>query len=306
MKPIVVVGSANIDMTVKMQRIPAPGETVIGGTFLMAQGGKGANQAVAAARAGGRVTFLGRVGTDIFGDQARESLERDAVDVAHLSSDPDASTGIALIFVDEAGENSIAVALGANAEVTAAHVEAARDMIAGAGVLLMQLETPLAAVSAAARIAAAHGVPVILNPAPAQPIDAGLLAQISVLTPNETEAECLTGIAVRDPESAAEAARVLRGCGVQRVFVTLGPRGVYVQDGAGGQMVPAFAVKAVDSTGAGDVFNGALAVALTEGVGVHYAVRFANAAAAISVTRRGAQPSAPWRTEIDAFVLRSD
>ncbi|MCX6552308.1 MAG: ribokinase [Acidobacteria bacterium] len=305
MKPIVVVGSVNTDMTVKMARIPAPGETVIGGTFLMAQGGKGANQAVAAARAGASVAFVGRVGRDIFGEQARESLRQDGVRVDHLATDPAASTGIALIFVDETGENSIAVASGANAGVTVADVEGARDVIAAAGVLLMQLEIPLPAVAAAARIAAAHGVPVILNPAPAQPLDADLLRQIAMLTPNETEAERLTGIAVTDEGTAAEAARALRGLGVRRVFLTLGAKGVYVQDEAGSLMVPAFSVEAVDTTGAGDVFNGALAAALTEGMTVYDAVRFANAAAAISVTRRGAQPSAPRRTEIDALVRES-
>jgi len=305
MKSIVVVGSVNTDMTVKIQRIPAPGETVIGGTFLMTQGGKGANQAVAAARAGGTVAFVGRVGSDIFGGQARESLRQDAVDVEHLVTDHEASTGIALIFVDDTGENSIAVASGANAEVTVADVEAARDVIATAGVLLMQLEIPLPAVSAAARIAAAHGVPVILNPAPAQSLDADLLRHVAMLTPNETEAERLTGMRVHDPDTAAAAARALRGCGIQRVFVTMGAKGVYVADETGGTMVPAFVVEAVDATAAGDVFNGALAVALTEGMGLLDAVRFANAAAALSVTRRGAQPSAPRRPDIDDFIRRS-
>lgn len=305
MKPIVVVGSVNTDMTVKVQRIPAPGETVIGGTFLMAQGGKGANQAVAAARAGGAVAFVGRVGDDVFGEQARENLRQDAIAIGHLATDPESSTGIALIFVDDTGENSIAVASGANAGVSVADVDAARDLIATAGVLLMQLEIPLPAVAAAVRIAAAHRVPIILNPAPARSLDAELLQHVGILTPNETEAERLTGIRVHDPDTAAAAARALLRCGIQRVSVTMGARGAYVADETGGAMVPAFAVAAVDATGAGDVFNGALAVALTEEMGLLDAVRFANAAAALSVTRRGAQPSAPRRLEIDDFLRRS-
>jgi ribokinase len=305
MKPIVVVGSVNTDMTVKVRRLPAPGETVIGGTFLMAQGGKGANQAVAAARAGGVVTFVGRVGPDIFGGQARDSLRQDGVEIVHLADDPEASTGIALIFVDEAGENSIAVASGANASVSVTDAEAALGVIASAGVLLMQLEIPLPTVEAAARIAATSAVPVILNPAPAQPLDQQLLRHVAMLTPNETEAERLTGIAVSDAEAAGAAARALRGKGIQRVIVTLGSKGAWVEDEHGGTMVQAFAVQPVDATAAGDVFNGALAVALTEAMPVRDAARFASAAAAISVTRRGAQPSAPRRAEIDALVRGS-
>ncbi len=289
-------------MTIRTSRIPAPGETILGGAFLMTQGGKGANQAIAAVRAGGSVEFVGRVGNDVFGQEARENLTRDGVGVTHLRTDPDESTGVALIFVDEGGENSIAVSSGANARVLPADVEEARQAIAAAAMLLMQLEIPAPAVTAAARLAAAHGVSVILNPAPAQAIEQDLLARVAILTPNETEAEQLTGVRVHDAETAASAAAALRGRGVRRLCLTMGAKGVYVADENGGAMLPAFCVDPIDTTGAGDVFNGALAVALIEGKGLLDAARFANAAAGLSVTLRGAQPSIPRRHDIDELV----
>jgi ribokinase len=301
-KPVVVVGSSNTDMIIKLDRIPRPGETILGGEFVTAAGGKGANQAVAAARAGGRVSFIARVGQDVFGDQAVAGFVKDRIDVEHVARDKAAPSGVALIFVARDGENSIAVASGANARLSPADVKKARKLIASAAVLVMQLETPLATVQAAAETAAKAGVSVILNPAPAQPLPDELLRLVSILTPNETEAELLTGIKVDDEVSAGQAADLLLARGVQTVVITLGPRGAFVATEGLRKLIPGFQMQAVDTTAAGDVFNGVLAVALAEGQTLEQAVRFANAAAAISVTRMGAQPSAPKRKEIDQLA----
>jgi ribokinase len=304
-KSIVVVGSSNTDMMIRLPRLPKPGETILGGEFLSAAGGKGANQAVGAARAGGKVTLIARVGRDSIGDQALRALTREGIDLAHVSRDAGAASGVALIFVAKDGANSIAVAGGANARLSTRDIASAAHVIRRASLLVMQLETPLATVRAAAQLAAKADVPVILNPAPARPLPKDLMPLISVLTPNETEAELLTGVEVRDARGAAKACAILRSRGVPRVIVTLGARGAFVADDAGEELVPGFKVKAVDSTAAGDIFNGALAVALTERRLLLDAVRFANAAAALSVTRRGAQPSAPQRTAIEALLNRS-
>jgi ribokinase len=303
---IAVLGSSNTDMIVKTDRIPRPGETVIGGVFSRAPGGKGANQAVAAARVGSSVVLIGRVGADAFGDEALEGYVRDGIDVSRLTRDPGAHSGVALIFVDAKGENSIAVASGANANVSDADVEGVRDCIESAAVLLMQLEIPIDAVSAAADIAAARGVRVILNPAPARALDDALLRNVSILTPNETEAELLTGISADTDRGAENAAEALRARGIETVLLTLGTRGVYVASPEYRGIVPCYPVECVDSTAAGDVFNGVLAASLAEGRSLLDAVRFASAAAAISVTRMGAQPSAPYREEIDAFLKKTD
>ena len=299
---IVVVGSSNTDMIIKLDRIPRPGETILGGAFVTAAGGKGANQAVGAARAGGQVTFIARVGQDMFGDQAVAGFATDGINVDHVSRDKTNPSGVALIFVAKDGENSIAVAGGANAKLSPADVRKAKAAFADASVLVMQLETPLESVQAAADLAVKDGVRVILNPAPAQPLPDKLLKCVSILTPNETEAELLTGIAVTDTASAAVAAAKLRARGVQTVIITLGARGSFVATESGGQLVSGFKVEAVDTTAAGDIFNGALAVALAEGKPLDQAVRFGHAAAAISVTRLGAQPSAPTRREIEKFL----
>ena len=302
MKNVLVVGSSNTDMIIRVPHIPRPGETILGGAFSMAAGGKGANQAVAAARAGGRVTFVARVGDDLFGRQALEGFARDGIDARSVLATPGSASGIALITVDERGENSISVASGANALLSVADVEAAGDAFAAAGIVLLQLESPLETVEAAARAAKRRGIPVILNPAPARSLDDGLLRLVSVLTPNENEAEFLTGIAVKDEGSAMKAAARLRARGAAAVIVSLGERGVFASAAPYEAHMPAFAVEPVDTTGAGDVFNGALAVALAEKRPLGDAVRFAQAAAAISVTRPGAQPSAPTRVEIEAFI----
>jgi ribokinase len=267
MTRVLVVGSANTDMVLRVPRIPRPGETVLGGAFAMAGGGKGANQAVAAARAGSRVTFVARVGDDVFGERALAAF-----------------------------------ASGANERLAVADVEAAAEAFAAADVVLLQLESPLATVAAAVRKAGERGTTVILNPAPARPLDQRLLAGVSVLTPNETEAEILSGTPVRDDDGVRDAAARLRARGPQTVVVTLGDRGVYAMAPGSEGFLPAFRVEAVDTTAAGDVFNGVLAVALAERRPLSEALRFAQAAAAVSVTRPGAQPSAPTRAEIESFL----
>lgn len=299
---VVVVGSYNTDMVVRTSRIPRPGETVINGSFTRGHGGKGANQAVAAARAGACVTFVGKIGIDDLGEDAVASLRADGIDTSLIVRDGDTPTGTAWIIVDDRGENSIVVASGANATLTPADVERARVAIASADVLLLQLECPLPAVRAAVSIAADAGVRVILNPAPACALEADLLRRVSILTPNEVEAEMLTGIAVDAAEQLEAAATVLMERGVHTVLVTLGARGVYVASPAGRDVVPSFPVRPIDTTAAGDVFNGVLAAFLSRGSSLHDAVRAANAAGALCVTRPGAQGSVPTLPEITSFI----
>lgn len=303
-RKIAVVGSSNTDMIIKTAKIPRPGETILGGEFHMAAGGKGANQAVAAARAGGDVAFIARIGTDIFGKKAVEGFIHDRIDVKHVYKDRRSASGIALIIVGADGENNIVVASGANSHLSTEDIRRAERAISSANILLMQLETPLETVRKAAEIAAAQGVPVILNPAPARALDDRLLRQIAILTSNETETEILTGIKIKKESDMAKAAQRLLNKGVRTVFITLGSKGVFVAAKTEKirRIIPAFKVKAVDTTAAGDVFNGALAVALAEGRPLLDAARFANAAAALSVTKLGAQPSAPYRKDIDKLI----
>lgn len=296
------MGSSNTDMIIKAARIPRSGETVLGGTFSMAAGGKGANQAVAAARAGGKVVFVARVGEDFFGERAIKHFMADQIDITFIEKDRESPSGIALIFVGEHGENSIAVAAGANAKLSKADIAKCSEAIASAEILLMQLETPLETVQAAAEIASSNGVKVILNPAPARKLSQELLRLASIITPNEFEAEVLTGIEIRDDEAAGRAADALLAQGVGTAIITLGARGAFLAGGNVREVIPSYQVHAVDTTGAGDVFNGALAVALSEEKTLPEAVSFANAAAAISVTKLGAQPSIPRRKEIDHFI----
>jgi ribokinase len=298
MARIVVVGSCNADMVIKAPRLPRPGETVTSGTFFRARGGKGANQAVAAARAGGAVAMIGSVGLDTFGDDAIAGLEEDGIDTSHLVRSAATPSGVALIMVDAAAQNLIAVAAGANALLSAADVRACEPTIAAADVLVAQLEIPIVAVAEAIAIAHRHGVRVILNPAPACPLPDDLLGRVAVLTPNASETERLTGISPIDEVTTGRAAGALLGRGVGACVITLGPAGVFVATPARHARIPPWSVTPEDTTGAGDVFSGALAVALGEGKDLVDAARFANAAAAISVTRRGAQPSAPHRDEI--------
>lgn len=301
---IVVVGSSNTDMVVKADRIPAPGETILGGAFVMAAGGKGANQAVAAARLGAEVTFVARLGTDPLGDQAVAGYRREGILTDLVVRDPDRPTGVALIIVDARGENSITVALGANEALSPDDVERAADRIRAADAVVMQLEVPLAAVERAAALAAAAGVPVILDPAPAPDagLPAALLAHVTCLKPNESEAERLTGIRVIDVASATRAAADLRARGPRTVIVTLGAAGAVLVDDAGARHMPAHPIVAVDTTAAGDAFTGALATAVGRGGSWDDAVRLALAAGASAATRMGAQPSLPTEAECAAFL----
>ena len=298
---IVVIGSSNTDMIVQTPYIPLPGETILGGTFNTAAGGKGANQAVSCARAGGTVTFVARVGDEMFGDQAVQGFRKDGINVDFVVKDGQAPSGVALIIVDDKGQNSIAVASGANGNLSVSDVEAADDAVSSAGFVLMQLEIPIETVAAAARMASDKNVRVILNPAPAQPLSDELLKNVTILTPNETEAGMLTGIEVEDEASACKAAEMFVNKGVKSVIITMGSAGAYVHCDDFRGMVPGFEVKAVDTTAAGDTFSGTLAVALAEGKTLEQATVFANAAAALSVTKLGAQPSAPDRTAIEQF-----
>lgn len=300
---IVVVGSSNTDMVVKSRRIPRVGETVVGGQFVMAAGGKGANQAVAAARLGAEVTFVAKVGQDMFGDQAIAGYAREGIDTRFVFRDGEHATGVALILVDDQGENLISVASGANHYLRPADVDQAAEAIRQADVLVVQLETPLDTVLHAARLAQAAGVRVILDPAPApaEPLPPELLGTVTCIKPNETEAERLTGIAVEDEVSARRAAEDLLRQGAASAIVTLGARGaVWVEKGQYG-FVPGFRVEALDSTAAGDAFSGALACALARGMSLADATRYASLAAALSVTRMGAQPSLPTAEEVEWF-----
>jgi ribokinase len=299
---ITVIGSSNTDMMIKVPRIPGPKEVVLGGKFSTAPGGKGANQAVASARAGGKVTFVARVGEDIFGEQALRGFKEEGINTDFIVKDKDAPSGIAEIFVAEGGENCTAVASGANLNLSVYDITAAKDAILASDILLMQLEIPLKTVQYAAKFAYDNGIRVILNPAPGQPLPIDLLKIVTILTPNEAEAEMLTGIKVEDEGSAEDAGRILISKGVNKVIITIGRKGALILDSSGSELVGGFKVHAVDTTAAGDIFNGALAVALAEKKNIWEAVRFANAAAALSVTRLGAQPSAPIRNDILEFL----
>ena len=301
-KRIVVIGSSNTDMVIKTLHLPRPGETVLGGDFFMLQGGKGANQAVAVARMGGDTAFLCRVGNDTFGDTSLAAYEQEGIDISHALRDAASPSGVALITVDGAAENCIVVAQGANARLTAADIAAAESLIASAHLVLMQMEIPMEAIVEATNIAARHGVKVVLNPAPAAPIPQELFAKLYLVTPNRTEAETLTGVRVTDLESAKQAADALTDKGVESVVITLGAEGALIKAADDYCHVPAERVEAVDTTAAGDTFNGALCVALVEGKCLADAVRFASKASAIAVTRMGAQASVPMRAEVDAVM----
>lgn len=299
---LAVLGSINADHILNLAHFPRPGETVIGKQYQIAFGGKGANQAVAAGRAGADIAFIACVGADDIGERIRQQLQQDRIDTVPVETVADESTGVAMIFVNSEGENNIGIYSGANAALTPARVEHHQQVIANADALLMQLESPLESVLAAAKIARKQQTQVILNPAPATALSDELLALIDIITPNETEAEILTGIAVKSDEDAARAAQALHAKGIDTVLITLGRRGVWLSEQGNGVRIPGFSVQAIDTIAAGDTFNGAFITARLEGMAMHDAVRFAHAAAAIAVTRAGAQPSVPWRTEIDAFL----
>lgn len=299
---LAVLGSINADHILNLAHFPRPGETVIGKQYQIAFGGKGANQAVAAGRAGADIAFIACVGEDDIGERVRQQLAVDRIDIAPVAVVPAMATGVAMIFVNGEGENVIGIYAGANAALTPQRVEQHQQVIGVASALLMQLESPLESVLAAAQIAHQHDTQVILNPAPAAALSDELLSLIDIITPNETEAEILTGIPVKNDDDAARAASWLHNKGIATVLITLGSRGVWLSERGQGQRIAGFRVAAVDTIAAGDTFNGALITALLEGQPMTQAVRFAHAAAAIAVTRPGAQPSVPWREEIDRFL----
>lgn len=299
MSTIIVIGSSNTDMVIKSAHLPAPGETILGGEFFMNPGGKGANQAVAAAKLGGEVVFVAKVGDDIFGQEAVQGFKNEGINTDFIVVDPRNPSGVATIMVDDQGENCIAVASGANGTLSPADIDKALARIDAADVLLMQLETPIPTIDYAASAGSEKWRTVILNPAPAQALSDDLLAKLDVITPNETEAEILTGIKVENTSDAEKAALALREKGVGTVIITLGSQGAFVMADSFTGMVPVRKVNAVDTTAAGDTFNGALAVGMANGLPIEAAVEFANKAASVSVTRLGAQASAPRLEELE-------
>lgn len=302
MSKIVVIGSSNTDLVVNTDRAPEGGETVLGNGFAVNHGGKGANQAVAVSRIGGTVSFISKVGNDTFGSQMRRHYEDEGMDVSYVLVDALTPSGVALIIVDGKAENRIVVAPGANGNLTEEDIDKAGLAVEKSEFVLLQLEIPMTTVEYAVRMAASLGKKVIVNPAPACPLSEELLRDVYLITPNETEAGILTGITIVDNDSAIKAAEALFRLGVQNVVITLGEKGALVYNAEVSMFVPAYQVKAVDTTAAGDVFNGALAVALSEGRTLSGAARFACAASAISVTRMGAQNSVPSRDELDNFI----
>lgn len=303
MPNILTLGSLNMDLITRTPRLPAPGETILGTAFSTASGGKGANQALAAAKLGAPVKMIGRVGADDFGKMLRHDLNAAGVDTQYLGTDANTATGIASIWVDDTGQNSIIVAPGANARVSRADVDAAVAAFRDARVIVAQLEIPLDTVEYAFQLARKHNLLTILNPAPAQPLTRAMLALADVLIPNETEATQLTGIQTVDFESAQNAARVLRQAGARRVLITLGAQGALWVDGdAPAQSIAPFPVRVVDTTAAGDAFVGALAASLARDNDWTTSLRQASAAGALATTKLGAQPALPTRAELDAFL----
>jgi ribokinase len=300
MLDIAVVGSLNIDLMVRTPRFPRAGETVLGSMFQSIPGGKGANQAVAARRLGADVSMIGRIGEDKFGKSLQENLQREGIDTSNLRVDGSGTTGVALISVDERGENTIIVVPGANANVSTADVEAASLVISRASILLLQLEIPVESVLQAARIARRTGVTTILNAAPARSLPSELLSLVDYLVVNETEATQVVGIGAMSPPDVA---KILQSLGARNVVITLGTEGVVLVQVDGSSLsLPAFQVQAIDTTAAGDAFVGAFAVALGTGLANRDALLWGSAAGALTVTREGAQPSLPHRSELEEFL----
>ena len=300
---IMVIGSSNTDMTVRSKVLPGPGETVLGGDFIMGYGGKGANQAVAAKRLGGNVDFVCKLGKDLFGDNAIRHFREMGLDTAHILQSEKPS-GVALIMVDDKAENSIVVASGANGDLDIEDIETLAPAIRRSSILLLQLEIPMKTVERAARIAYEAGVMVVLNPAPAAQISDELMRCVSVLVPNESESSYISGVEVTDADSALKAINIIKNKGAKDIIVTMGSKGSLVCDGKV-TFIPARKVRAVDTTAAGDTFCGALCVALAEGFRLEEAARFATAASSISVQRPGAQDSVPSREEVDSIINKT-
>lgn len=293
---IVVIGSCNTDMVVKAGRLPVPGETVLGGTFYMNPGGKGANQAIAAARLGAEVTLISKIGYDLFGLQALEIYRSEKINTEFIFTDQKSPSGVALISVDSYGENSIAP--GASRSLSTEDIDKAKSKLEEADIILMQLEVPIETVEYAATIAKSYGKKVILNPAPASVLSNSFLSCVHTILPNRIEAEMLSGIKVIDEESAWRAAKAIGEKGIENVVITLGKDGAYVKEKEEYTMIPAKEVETIDTTGAGDVFCGAFSVYLSENHTLTESVEFANAAAALAVTRMGAQSAIPYKREI--------
>jgi len=300
---IFVLGSLNADFTVRLQAIPKAGETLLGESLMFSLGGKGANQAVAAARMGGRVSMAGKVGQDVFGDRLCEALRQEGIDMRLIRTDPDVSTGAAFIMLEPSGQNRIIVVPGANSTYTIDELHSAVTSLQEADLLLLQLEIDFQVVQAAVCSARELGVPVLLNPGPApkKPFSEDLLKMLDCITPNEVEAEALTGVRVENPQDAERAAKMLCSRGVEKVVITLGEQGAVVAERGNSALVPPCKVEAVDTVAAGDAFTGALAVSLCEGADLFEASRFAAVAAAITVTRNGAMASIPRRAEVEQF-----
>lgn len=296
---ILVIGSSNTDMVIQSNRIPRPGETILGGRFFMNPGGKGANQAVAAARLGGNVLFMAKVGNDIFGNKAKEHFDKEGIDTSVVITDHENPSGVALITVDSKGENAIVVAPGSNSTLSVVDIDANKHVLQHADIIIMQLEIPVQTVAYVAQLAKAFDKKVILNPAPAALLPDEVYDKLFLITPNEVETEMLSGIKLQSENDYKNAALYFNKKGVQHVIFTLGNKGAYINCEAFTGIIPSSKVNAVDTTAAGDVFNGALGVALAEGKDMRTAVRFACQAAAISVTRNGAQASAPYRNEVE-------
>ena len=298
---VVVVGSSNMDLVVKSERIPSVGETILGGDFIMVPGGKGANQAVAAARLGTEVYFIARLGEDIFAEASLKNFQKVGIKTKYINRTSQAPSGVALIAVDNAGNNLIVVAPGANSLLSVEDVKQAEPDISSSGAVVAQLEIPIETVEFAAELAHKHKVPFILDPAPARDLSPELLQKVDILTPNETEAQMLTDVKVEDEKSARTAAEKLMDSGVCSVIVTMGSTGYLLAQDGSFDFVKAPKVKAVDSTAAGDAFTGALACGIAAGKSVTEAAAFANCVAAVSVTKMGAQPSMPTRKIMESF-----
>ncbi|OOR99960.1 ribokinase [Haemophilus paracuniculus] len=312
MKTLCILGSINVDHVIRVPYFPQAGETLTGSGYQIAYGGKGANQAVAAARMGAKVAFIGAVGDDDIGREMVSAFAKDGIDTTAISTIHNQNTGLAMIQVADSGENSIVISAGANGDLSPALVEQHRAVIEQADTLLMQLESPLESILAAAKIAKQANTKVVLNPAPARALPDELLSQLDMITPNETEAEILTGVKITDDQTACKAAGVFHQKGIETVLITLGSKGVYLsqltqqsQQGQG-EIIKGFKVQAIDTTGAGDTFNGAFLTALLESKTAPEASRLAHAAAAISVTRKGAQSAIPYRQEVEEFLAQHD
>lgn len=301
-KKLIVLGSVNVDHILNVPKFPKPGETLSGSNYKISFGGKGANQAVAAGRLGANIQFIAAVGNDELGNKIKQQLNNDNINTCSVACIEGQNTGVALILVNAQGENQIAIHAGANAQVTTEYLLKYKEDIINADAMLMQLETPLATIEQAAKLAKQHQTQVILNPAPAQKLSDDLLKHIDIITPNETEAEYLTGIKVLTEKDAEQAAIFLHKKGIETVIITLGCKGAWVSSAQQGAIIAGFKVKAIDTIGAGDTFNGMLVTALLEGKTLEQAIKYAHAAGALSVTKPGAQTAVPSRNEVEEFL----